>query len=317
MADSFTLHNPDDVVIRVDDLYKHYGDLKAVDGVSFGVARGEVFGILGPNGAGKTTTLSCLEGLEEPTSGSTSVLGLNVQQNPTEAKERIGVQLQASAYFDYLTLREILTLFGRFYKTSALPDELLERVNLLERADTTLNKLSGGQQQRFTIAAALVNNPEVVFLDEPTTGLDPQARRNLWRFIQAINEGGRTVVLTTHYMEEAEYLCDRIAVMDRGKIVALDTPANLISALPIPYEIRIAVRDSRDRSIELGALAGIESAVADGDGAYHLGCTDASVGVSAVSEWARMSGVSITHLEVVASNLEDVFLSITGHELRE
>ena len=312
MTDSI---NAPDAVIQVDDLSKRYGDLKAVDGVSFSVERGEVFGILGPNGAGKTTTLECIEGLIEPTSGMTTVLGINTQGEPQKVKERIGVQLQASAYFDYLTLKEILDLFGMFYDRRVEPLELLEQVNLADRANTTVNKLSGGQQQRFTIAATLVNDPEVVFLDEPTTGLDPQARRSLWEFVQAINEAGRTVVLTTHYMEEAEYLCDRIAIMDRGEIVALDTPVNLIRALPVPYQIRLG-GECLEYLEELGRLAGVREATAE-ESAVRLLATDASETVSAVMEWAGSSGVKLTHLEVIPSNLEDVFLSITGRALRE
>ena len=308
----------DEPVIRVDGLSKHYGDLKAVDGVSFSVERGEVFGILGPNGAGKTTTLECIEGLTQPTSGRTVVLSFDTQREPQKVKQRIGVQLQASAYFDYLTLKETLDLFGRFYDHRVAPIELLERVNLTDRANTTIDKLSGGQQQRFSIAAALVNDPDVVFLDEPTTGLDPQARRNLWEFVRSMNDAGRTVVLTTHYMEEAEYLCDRIAIMDGGKIVALDTPANLISALPVPYEIRVAMSDNgSDRAAELARLPAVEGATLHEDGTYRLGCADASASVAALMDWASDAGVAITHLEVVASNLEDVFLSITGRELRE
>ena len=312
MTDSF---DAPDIVIQVDELSKHYGDLRAVDGVSFGVQRGEVFGILGPNGAGKTTTLECIEGLIEPTSGKTTVLGIDTQREPQKVKERIGVQLQASAYFDYLTLKEILDLFGMFYERRADQLRLLEQVNLGDRANTTVNKLSGGQQQRFTIAATLVNDPEVVFLDEPTTGLDPQARRNLWEFVQAINKAGRTVVLTTHYMEEAEFLCDRIAIMDRGKIVALDTPVNLVRALPVPYQIRLGA-ECLDFIDEIRLLAGVEDATEE-DSAARVLSIDASLTVPALIEWAGRSGVKLTHLEVVPSNLEDVFLSITGRALRE
>ena len=304
-----------DIVIQVDDLSKHYGDLKAVDGVTFGVKRGEVFGILGPNGAGKTTTLECIEGLVEPTKGRTTVLGFDTRREPEKVKERIGVQLQASAYFDYLTLKEILDLFGMFYNRSVDPIELLEQVNLADRASTTVNKLSGGQQQRFTIAATLVNDPEVVFLDEPTTGLDPQARRNLWEFVQAINESGRTVVLTSHYMEEAEQLCDRIAIMDRGKIVALDTPANLVRSLPVPYQVKVGPECS-DSVDELREIVAVKDAITEESGVRLLS-GDASATVPALMEWARTSGVNLSHLEVVPSNLEDVFLSITGHALRE
>ena len=302
-------------VIQVDGLSKHYGDLKAVDGISFSVERGEVFGILGPNGAGKTTTLECIEGLVEPSGGNTRVLGIDTQREPQKVKERIGVQLQASTYFDHLTLKEILDLFGMFYNRRVNAMELLEQVNLEDRANTTVDKLSGGQQQRFTIAATLVNDPEVVFLDEPTTGLDPQARRNLWEFVQAINESGRTLVLTTHYMEEAEYLCDRIAIMDSGKIVALDTPEKLVRSLPVPYQVRVGPECSGALE-DLRGLACVEDAVPD-DAGVRLLSTDASVTVPALMEWARTTGVNLTHLEVVPSNLEDVFLSITGHALRE
>ena len=304
-----------DIVIHVDDLSKHYEDLKAVDAITFGVERGEVFGILGPNGAGKTTTLECIEGLVEPTKGRTTVLGFDTQREPQKVKQRIGVQLQASAYFDHLTLREILDLFGMFYDRRVDPIELLEQVNLADRADTTVNKLSGGQQQRFTIAATLVNDPEVVFLDEPTTGLDPQARRSLWSYVQAINGAGRTVVLTTHYMEEAEYLCDRIAIMDQGRIVALDTPVNLVRSLPVPYQVKVGP-ECFDAVDELRALTAVKDAISEETGVRLLSA-DASITVPALMEWARDSGRDFSYLEVVPSNLEDVFLSITGHALRE
>ena len=305
-----------EIVISVEGLSKRYGELRAVDGVSFGVKRGEIFGILGPNGAGKTTTLECIEGLVKPTSGKTAVLGIDTQRQPETVKERIGVQLQASAYFDNLTLKEILDLFGMFYRRRVEPIALLERVNLADRANTTVAKLSGGQKQRFTIAATLVNDPDVVFLDEPTTGLDPQARRSLWEFVQEMNADGRTVVLTTHYMEEAEFLCDRIAIMNGGKIVALDTPANLVRSLPVPYEIKIRI-DGAQSTDELGALACVQEAIADDGGAVRLLSADASATVPSMMEWAGRTGAALTHLEVVPANLEDVFLHITGRALIE
>lgn len=307
-----------EIVISVEGLTKRYGDLAAVDGVSFGVRRGEIFGILGPNGAGKTTTLECIEGLVKPTSGKTAVLGIDTQRHPETVKERIGVQLQASAYFDNLTLKEILDLFGMFYRRRVEPIALLERVNLADRANTTVAKLSGGQQQRFTIAATLVNDPDVVFLDEPTTGLDPQARRSLWEFVQEMNADGRTVVLTTHYMEEAEFLCDRIAIMNGGKIVALDTPANLVRSLPVPYEIKIRIDGTgAQHTDELGALACVQEAIADSGGAVRLLSADASATVPSLMEWAGRTGAALTHLEVTPANLEDVFLHITGRALIE
>ena len=310
-------HPPDDnIVISVEGLSKRYGDLQAVDGVSFQVRRGEVFGILGPNGAGKTTTLECIEGLVEPDGGRTLVLGIDTRREPESVKQRIGVQLQASAYFDNLTLREILILFGMFYNRSVQPLDLLERVHLADRANTTVAKLSGGQQQRFTIAATLVNDPEVVFLDEPTTGLDPQARRSLWEFVQALNADGRAVVLTTHYMEEAEFLCDRIAIMNGGKIVALDTPDNLVRALPVPFEIKVGI--GGDPPLDaLATLPGVSEALPHPDGMPRLRCADASETVPALIAWATQSGAPLNHLEVIPANLEDVFLHITGRALTE
>ena len=301
--------------IQVENLTKRYGDLTAVDDISFSIHEGEVFGILGPNGAGKTTTLEIIEGLLSPTSGRTLVMGMDTHSQSEEVKRRIGVQLQASAYFEYLTLREILDLFGRFYPSRLTPDELLDKVGLTEKADTTVGKLSGGQKQRFTIAAALVNDPEVVFLDEPTTGLDPQARRNLWDFIRVMSADGRTVVLTTHYMEEAEALCHRVAIMDQARIVALDTPSNLVRALPVAYEIRV----SPDGELEQAGLEALDAVreVRSDNGVWYLRSADAARTMEGLVRWVGEQGVRITHLEVVPANLEDVFLSITGHELRD
>ncbi|MBI2872833.1 MAG: ABC transporter ATP-binding protein [Chloroflexi bacterium] len=303
-------------VIVVEALGKHFGAVTAVDGVSFSVRKGEVFGILGPNGAGKTTIMECIEGLLKPSAGRTLVLGMDTQREPDRVKERIGVQLQASAYFDYLTLKEILQLFGRFYGKYVSADELLTKVDLKEKANTTVGKLSGGQKQRFTIAATLVNAPEVVFLDEPTTGLDPQARRHLWEFIQSIHQEGRTVVLTTHYMEEAQFLCNRVAIMDRGKVVALDTPTNLIRALPAPYEIKALV-DGKAHDGRLEALDCVVGVRHQEDGTFLLRSSDAARTLPALLGWASQAGVRLAHLEVVPANLEDVFLSLTGRALRE
>jgi len=304
-----------DTAIAVRGLVKRFGTLTAVNDVSFTVRRGEVFGVLGPNAAGKTTTLECIEGLQAPTSGDIEVLGLDVRRDTARVKERIGVQLQASAYFDYLTLREILALFGRFYSRRIAPDDLLAKVRLLDKADATVRKLSGGQKQRFTIAAALVNDAEVLFLDEPTTGLDPQARRDLWASIQGFHAEGRTVVLTTHYMEEAQALCQRVAIMDRGVIVGLDTPANLIRSLPAPFEVK-GVADGRVPAEVLESLAGVISVRHDDDGAFSLRSADTSSTLPALIEWMSQAGVRLTHLEVVQATLEDVFLAFTGRELQ-
>lgn len=218
-------------VLKVKNLKKAYGDFQAVKGVSFEVAHGEVFGILGPNGAGKTTTLEMIEGMRPIDSGTVLVDGTDVAKDPFAVKEKIGVQLQSSAFFDNLSLVELLKLFGDLYHESVHPMHLLREVNLEEKAKSKAKSLSGGQRQRFSIATTLVNQPVVVFLDEPTTGLDPQARRNLWDLVKQIQSKGTTVVITTHYMEEAEVLCDRIAIMDDGKIVAMDTPQKLIDDL--------------------------------------------------------------------------------------
>ncbi|MDH4071339.1 MAG: ABC transporter ATP-binding protein [Ignavibacteria bacterium] len=220
-----------DPILTVRGLRKSYGDLIAVDGVSFDVVRGEIFGILGPNGAGKTTTLEMIESLRSIEEGEISLDGIDVRRRPGDVKQRIGVQLQSSAFFDKLTLTELLLLFGEFYGRTVDAMKLLSDVDLTEKARTTVNQLSGGQKQRFSIAAALVNDPVVLFLDEPTTGLDPQARRNLWGVIRRIRSEGKTIVMTTHYMDEAEELCDRVAIMDGGTIIALDPPKKLIESL--------------------------------------------------------------------------------------
>jgi ABC-2 type transport system ATP-binding protein len=220
-----------EALLEVKDLRKSYGDLEAVKGVSFSVRKGEVFGILGPNGAGKTTTLEMIEGLREMTSGTVTIDGLDVKKKPYQVKERIGIQLQSSAFFPNLQLIELLRLFNDLYAEHSDPMELLREVDLEEKAHARAKELSGGQRQRFSIATTLVNKPVAIFLDEPTTGLDPQARRNLWDLVQQIQKNGTTVILTTHYMDEAQVLCDRVAIMDEGKIIALDTPDHLISQL--------------------------------------------------------------------------------------
>ncbi len=222
-------------IVEVRELRKRYPrpdnrklSFNAVDGISLSIARGEIFGLLGPNGAGKTTTLEMIEGLTDPDEGDVHVAGLNVQQQPYKVKQLIGVQLQANEYLDKLSLTELLELFTSLYGRNTPPASLLGKVNLLDKAQARPNKLSGGQKQRFSIACALVNDPQVLFLDEPTTGLDPQAKRNLWDLVLELNKGGMTIVLTTHNMEEAEFLCDRLAIMDHGKVIAQGTPAELI-----------------------------------------------------------------------------------------
>jgi len=218
-------------IISVSNLVKKYGDFIAVKGISFEVMEGEIFGLLGPNGAGKTTTLEIIETLREKTSGEVIVAGIDLDKFPQDIKKIIGVQLQAAGYYPNLNLKQIITLFGGLYNREVEPMALLDTVNLREKAKNKYKELSGGQKQRFSIATTLINEPKIIFLDEPTTGLDPQARRNLWDLIRQVRDRGATVVLTTHYMDEAEVLCDRVAVIDSGEIIAQDTPDGLIDKL--------------------------------------------------------------------------------------
>jgi ABC-2 type transport system ATP-binding protein len=312
-----------DVAVEVSELIKQFplrggGTLTAVDGVSFEVRRGEVFGFLGPNGAGKTTTLEIIEGLQHPTSGSAKVFGVDAHLNPAGVKERIGVQLQAGAYFEYLTLEEILDLFGSFYPRRVATQELLAKVELEDKAASLVKELSGGQKQRFSIIAAMVNDPDVVFLDEPTTGLDPQARHHLWELIQKISSEEKTVVLTTHYMEEAEILCDRVAIIDGGKIVALDAPVALVNMLPSSSRIQFTT-PAAVKEAELAKLPGVAEVTQSVDGgvSYTLRVSHAREALGPFVDWARKRKIELNDVRVLPATLEDVFLSLTGHNLRD
>jgi len=218
-------------IIKVENLVKKYGDFTAVKGISFDVKEGEIFGLLGPNGAGKTTTLEIMETLREKTSGQVFIDGMDLDKEPQAIKNIIGVQLQAAGYYPNLNLKQIINLFAGLYNRDTDPMALLDTVNLREKAKNKFKQLSGGQKQRFSIATTLINEPKLIFLDEPTTGLDPQARRNLWDLIKQLRERGCTVVITTHYMDEAEELCERVAIIDSGEMIALSTPAELIDKL--------------------------------------------------------------------------------------
>ena len=311
---------PDDAlgpVIQARGLTRRYGDLTALDDVSFTVQPGEIFGILGPNGAGKTTLVEILEGLNRPSAGDASVLGYGIRTQIDEVKKRIGVQLQASSYHQYLTLREILELFGSFYPRSAEAGELLARVHLEDRADARIGQLSGGMKQRFSIVAALVNEPDLVFFDEPTAGLDPDARRDLWQIVRDVRESGATVVLTTHYMEEAEALCDRVMLMNAGRIAAVDTPAGLVRSLNAPYRIRVTTRVELDREA-VGRLPGASEVRHSTEGDLHvveLRAEDAPRTVTALTGLAEAAGTEVVDLAVLPATLEDVFLSVTGRGL--
>ena len=302
--------------ISVKGLKKFYGAKAAVDDVSFEVEQGEFFGILGPNGAGKTTTLEILEGLREPDSGELSVLGLAPWPRNPALLPRMGVQLQASSFFERLTAREQMRTFASLYGVSAKrADEMLGTVGLADQADVKGEKLSGGQAQRLSIACALVHDPELVFMDEPTGALDPQARRNLWDLLRQINADGRTAVLTTHHMDEAETLCDRVAIMDHGKILELGPPAALVRGLDHPVRI----------SIESGLLDVAQAralAVGPGAAAPGVGVTDDGVSLTIATHdpAAVLAGLVDRHalagLRVQGATLEDVFLNLTGREYR-
>ena len=295
--------------IEVVDLTMTYGSLRAVDGVSLEVAEGEFVGILGPNGAGKTTTLETIEGLRRPDSGTVRVLGQPVWPRNASLLPRMGVQLQASSFFERLTAREQIQTFAALYGvSSAKADDWLERVGLADKADSRVEDLSGGQAQRLSIASALVHEPEVVFLDEPTAALDPQARRNLWDLLSGINDSGRTVVLTTHYMDEAEVLCDRVAIMDAGRILRVDSPAALIRALDAPA--RITVAPGQLTLDEAQRLDGVDEATESPDGVVLVTRHPAAV-VSRLAETDHLDGV-----RVQTGTLEDVFLDLTGREYR-
>jgi len=245
-------------IISVQNLVKKYGDFTAVNGLSFEVQQGEIFGLLGPNGAGKTTTLEIIETLRPKTSGTVMVDGFDLDTQPGEIKKVIGVQLQAAGFYPNLNLKELIALFAGLYNVKADPVALLQSVNLAEKAGSKYKELSGGQKQRFSIATTIINTPRIIFLDEPTTGLDPQARRNLWELIRRLRDGGTTVVITTHYMDEAEELCDRVAIVDSGRIISLNTPDKLIDDLiATGFERKKKVREANLEDVFI-ALTGKE-----------------------------------------------------------
>jgi len=296
--------------ISVQGLRKSYGSLAAVDGISFEVEQGEFFGILGPNGAGKTTTLEVLEGLREPDAGTLSVLGLPPWPRNPALLPRIGVQLQSSSFFERLTVREQIGTFASLYGVPARrADEMLTVVGLDESAGVRTEKLSGGQAQRLSIACALVHDPELVFLDEPTGALDPQARRNLWDLLRQINADGRTVVLTTHHMDEAEVLCDRVAIMDHGRVLELGPPATLVRGLDSP--VRISVESGLLSATDAAAIAAAGGEVTDDGVTLTFATRQPATILSGLADRHSLAG-----LRVQGATLEDVFLKLTGREYR-
>ena len=302
-------------VIDVRDVRKSYGAVRAVDGVTFQVAPGEIFGLLGPNGAGKTTTMEMLEGLHPPDAGELRVLGLDVAHDAAAIKERIGVQLQTAALFPQLTVAELLALFGSFYRRQAPVDELLRALDLGEKRGAQSKNLSGGQRQRLSVALALVNDPELVFLDEPTTGLDPAARRGLWELILDLKRQGRAVLLTTHYLEEAEAICDRVAIMDHGRILDIGTSDELIGRRfkerAIQFDTVVGLVEDR--------LAGLPAVVrvVQEDGSTLLYTRDVPETIGGLLNACSTLGVEPSNLLVRRATLEDVFLELTGRALRD
>ena len=319
-------HRPQKVAtaaVAIEGLVKEYPDpnggwFRAVDNLDLEVTPGEIFAILGPNGAGKTTTLEIVEGLTSADGGTVRVLGIDPLEHPKEVQKRIGIQLQSSTYFEFLRLGELLDLFGSIYPRRLDGDELLARVGLADKKRALVGELSGGQAQRFAIVAALVNDPEVVFLDEPTTGLDPQARRNLWEVIRSLADEDRTVILTTHYMDEAEVLADRVAIIDHGQIAAIDTPAALKeahgSATSLQFTTLHGIDDDHLDSLKsLGSL----SVRSNDRHTYSLTVDAADTAVPALFAWASNAGIDLQDVAIRRATLEDVFLNLTGNRLRD
>jgi ABC-2 type transport system ATP-binding protein len=302
-------------ILQVENLVKRYGDVEAVRGVSFNVQEGEVFGLLGPNGAGKTSTVEIMEGLRTPDSGRVSVCGLDPQKNAQELKHEIGAALQATSLPDKLRVIEALRLFASFYRRHRSPDELLKRFGLEEKRNTFYSQLSGGQKQRLALAMALVNDPKVLFFDEPTAGLDPQVRREIYDIIEELRREKKTIVMTTHYIEEAERLCDRVAIVDHGTVIALGTPRELKERSG--DKTRLEVRLARPEPQEiLKNLEGVSESRILGD-SYILQCRRPPQAIVSLVKYLESTGNELVSLEIATPSLEDVFIELTGRRLRD
>jgi ABC-2 type transport system ATP-binding protein len=304
--------------LRVGNLVKRYKDVVAVDGIDLEVRAGECFALLGPNGAGKTTTIEICEGLTVPDSGDVEVLGMRWRTEPYALRQRLGIQLQDTQLADKLTVTETLQLFRSFYERGPSPEELIALVQLREKRDARVVALSGGQKQRLALACALVGDPDLLFLDEPTTGLDPQARRQLWDLIEEFKSAGRTIVLTTHYMEEAERLCDRVAIVDRGKVIALGTPVELIASIGVNHLVELAATGD-EPVVDLSgmrAIEGVRDARAE-NGTIRVQTIDLHRVLPALLQEIRRQGIPLTELRTHSATLEDVFVSLTGRHLRD
>jgi len=304
--------------LLVEGLHKHFGDVRAVDGLDLGVPAGECFGLLGPNGAGKTTTIEICEGLLSPDSGRVEILGLRWEGAEHELRERLGIQLQETQLADKLTVEETVRLFRSFYTRGRSVDESIGLVQLDEKRGARVGKLSGGQKQRLALACAIVGDPDLLFLDEPTTGLDPQSRRQLWDLITEFKSLGKTIMLTTHYMDEAEILCDRVAVVDHGKVIALGTPRELIGSLGAEHVVEFGLSDHSppiDVAM-LRALDGVQAARA-ALGGYELQVSALHRTVPALLAFLAERKAELTQLTTHSASLEDVFVSLTGRQLRD
>jgi len=302
-------------VLQVENLVKRYGDVEAVRGLSFSVEEGEVFGLLGPNGAGKTSTIEIMEGLRVPDGGRVSVCGFDPQKNPTELKHEIGAALQSTSLPDKIKVIEALRLFASFYGRGRKVEELLQRFGLEEKRNAFYNQLSGGQKQRLALAMALVNDPKVLFFDEPTAGLDPQVRREIYDIIEELKREKKTIVLTTHYIEEAEKLCDRVGIVDHGKLIALGTPRELKerSANTTRVEVRLAKPIAVS---DLKTLDGVVDA-REVDGAYVIHCPRTAPAIVSLIKRLEAEGNELVSLEIATPSLEDVFIELTGRRLRD
>lgn len=300
-------------MIEVTELKKAYGDLQAVDGVSFVVQEGEIFGLLGPNGAGKTTTIEMMEGLRDIDQGEVRIDEYSVTKEREKIRSIIGVQLQSTSLFDLLTVGEMLKLYGSFYKHSLSVEHILDQMNLEEKKNDYVKGLSGGQKQRLAIGLALIHDPKVIFLDEPTTGLDPQARRSLWEIVIQLKEQGKTILLSTHYMEEAHVLCDRLAIMDQGKIMALDTPDRLIASLEMESAIQFQWEEELLPTTNITGVTKI-TRIKDQIVLYTENLQES---LTALIRWADDADQTLYDLQTRRATLEDVFLQLTGRSLRE
>ncbi len=303
-----------DPVVQVSHIRKRYGSVVAVEDVSFDVNAGEIFGLIGPNGAGKTTTMECVEGLRVPDRGTISVLAMDPFRDVYRLQDRIGVQLQAAQLQKRITVREAVHLWASLYPTPVDGDRLLERLGLADKRKAWFMTLSGGQKQRLFIALALINDPELVFLDELTTGLDPQARRAIWDLVRDIRARGKTVFLTTHLMEEAERLCDRVAILDHGRIIDIDTPARLVSR-HCPERAVVLATDSPDAAVRLGAIPQVDRLQADAATLTIRGRGEDVV--TAVIQCLAEHQIRVTDFRTIVPTLEDVFLKLTGHSIRD